>query len=425
MDVRNRGRVLVFGDDMRIFLAIARSLGRAGIEVQAVPFDWRAPALKSRYVTRIHHLARYTDEPEAWLAGVQGILANQPFDLVIPCCDRAIIALDKHRHELPGAILAIPNPLSMEVLFDKQQTRELCRQLGIPAMRGRPLKAGDTGLGLAEELGLPLVVKPRRSVSADNLEAWERVTIARSVAELNALLSTQGQSSRYLAESFFEGAGVGVSVLASEGKILQAFQHRRLREGRAGPSTYRVSEALHPGLYEACTKICRHTGLNGVCMFEFRYNLDRGDWVLLETNARFWGSMGLPVAIGVDFPRLLYELLAEGRQALATAYPVGVRSRNFMLDGLSLLGNLRHLRPGEFGNWCRHVGDFLLQPYRWMTGREYSDSIVGDDLGPALWECLLVARMLARRLTGEIPKGGYRRRRSDAAAPPPRVREAA
>ena len=39
------GRVLVFGDDMRIFLAIVRSLGRAGKEVHVVPFDWHAPAL--------------------------------------------------------------------------------------------------------------------------------------------------------------------------------------------------------------------------------------------------------------------------------------------------------------------------------------------------------------------------------------------
>ncbi len=419
-----RGRVLVFGDDMRIFLAIARSLGRAGREVHAVPFDWHAPALKSKYVTRIHRLPRYSDAPHDWLAGVQAILRNQTFDLIVPCCDRAILALDLHRHELPAEILAIPNPLSMQVLFDKQLTRRLCNDLGIPAMRGRPLKAGDTAAGLIPELGLPLVVKPRRSFAAGNLDAWDKVMIARSAHELEAVLATQGNSSRYLAEAFFEGAGVGVSVLANDGTILQAFQHRRLREGRAGPSTYRISEALHPGLHDACARICRHTAFTGVCMFEFRFNRDSGEWVLLETNARFWGSMGLPLAIGVDFPCLLYDLFALHKQHPPIDYPVGIRSRNLMLDGFHLLGRVRHLPRNQLGTWLRDIGDFLLQPLRWITGREYSDSFVSDDLQPALWECAALFKTAARKLTGG---GKHRqgRRRAEAHSSSQQVRKAA
>ena len=42
-----REKVLVLGDDMRIFLSIVRSLGRAGKEVHAVPLNWQSPALNS------------------------------------------------------------------------------------------------------------------------------------------------------------------------------------------------------------------------------------------------------------------------------------------------------------------------------------------------------------------------------------------
>ena len=51
-------RVLVLGDDMRIFLAVVRSLGRAGKEVHVVPFNWNAPALKSKYIAKIHYFPR-------------------------------------------------------------------------------------------------------------------------------------------------------------------------------------------------------------------------------------------------------------------------------------------------------------------------------------------------------------------------------
>jgi hypothetical protein len=65
MSIQSAERVLVFGDEMRIFLAVVRSLGRAGKEVHAAPFNWHSPALKSKYISAIHHLPRYSDNPIA------------------------------------------------------------------------------------------------------------------------------------------------------------------------------------------------------------------------------------------------------------------------------------------------------------------------------------------------------------------------
>ena len=42
--------MLLLGDDLRAFLAIARSLGRRGVEVHAAPSDFSSSALKSRYI---------------------------------------------------------------------------------------------------------------------------------------------------------------------------------------------------------------------------------------------------------------------------------------------------------------------------------------------------------------------------------------
>src|SRR5208282_506560 len=58
----------------------------------------------------------------------------------------------------------------------------------------------------------------------------------------------------HLIEAFFPGDGVGVSVLASRGKVLQAFQHRRVHEWN-GNGYYRVSAKLSPPLVEATQKI--------------------------------------------------------------------------------------------------------------------------------------------------------------------------
>jgi predicted ATP-grasp superfamily ATP-dependent carboligase len=416
MSDRARERVLVLGDDMRIFLAVVRSLGRAGKEVHAAPFNWHSPALKSKYISTVHYFPRYSDDPVAWRASVLGVLRTHSFDLVIPCDDPAILPLHTHREELAGYPIAIPNPLAMNLLFDKECTRRLGAELGIPIVAGARVSSGHTAQELAGRFGLPLVIKPRRSYWIDRLDVRGKTSIVESEAELQTLLSALPEPSRYLVEAYFEGVGVGVSVLAQNGKVLHAFQHRRLREGRGGSSSYRVSESVNEELYDACEKICNHTNLTGVCMFEFRWNPENQKWILLETNARFWGSLPLPLSLGVDFPRFLYDLLVHQTQHPPVQYAVGVRSRNLVLDGFNLFVSIGRLSWGEIGTWIADFGDFLTQPLRWLSGRERSDSFVRDDLRPALWECAILFKSLGQKLTRNRNPQPSRRRSEKARA---------
>ena len=416
MSDRARERVLVLGDDMRIFLAVVRSLGRAGKEVHAAPFNWHSPALKSKYISRVHYFPRYSDDPVAWRISLLDVLRAHSFDLVLPCDDPAILPLHAHREELAGYPLAIPNPVAMSLLFDKERTRQLCGELGIPAVPGARVSSDDTAAALSGRFGLPLVIKPRRSYWIDRLDVRGKTSIVENERELQKLLGALGEPSRYLVEAYFEGVGVGVSVLAQDGKILHAFQHRRLREGRGGSSSYRVSESVNEELYGACEKICGHTKLTGVCMFEFRWNPGSHKWILLETNARFWGSLPLPLSLGVDFPRYLYDLLVHQTQHVPVQYPIGIRSRNLVLDGFNLFAGVRHLRRSEIGTWVAGLGDFLTQPIRWLSGRERSDSFVSDDLRPALWECALLFKSVGQKLTRNRNPEPNRRRSEKARA---------
>lgn len=404
-------RVLLLGDDMRIFLAVARSLGRAGREVHAAPFDWSAPALTSRYVSQVHKLPRYQDDPTGWLQAILGVLTSAEIDLVIPCDDRAILPLDLHRDALAPHRLAIPPRTAMELLFDKEHTKTMARELGIPVLAGEALRPLDAGSSVLEAFGLPVVLKPRRSYWLDRLESWGRVYIPTTAAELDEALERIEDRPRYMKEAYFDqGVGVGVSVLSNRGVVELAFQHRRLREGWGGSSSYRISEEVKPELLDACLKICAHTGLTGVCMFEFRVHRENGSWVLIETNARFWGSCGLPLALGVDFPNQLFDLLVHNRPGRSIAYPAGFRSRNLVLDLFNLIKSLRRLPSGRRKAWLFEIGDFFLQPVRWVQGREASDSFAPDDLRPGIAEMLRASQRLLSASTGPA----MQRRRADS-----------
>ena len=387
------GNVLVLGDDIRIFLAVVRALGRAGKNVHAVCFDDRSPALKSKYVSKVHMLPNYSVDSNAWLQSLLHILQQNNIDLLIPCTDPWIIMLNMHRRELNGFNLAIPNPVEMEDLFDKELTHELCKTLGVATVKARRLRQSDNQNSLIGEFGLPLVIKPRRSYWLDQLDTWGRVYIVETAPELQDVLMSIKDHDRYLVESYFEGQGCGISILAEDGDILQAFQHRRLREGRGGSSSYRISESLRAGMLKDCEKISIQMKHTGVCMFEFRINDAHKKWVLLEINARFWGSMALPLSLGLDFPNLLYDLLVNGQRRPQKAYKAGIRSRNIFLDGWNLLSQLKRMRPNRILPWLAGITDFCLQPVRWIAGLEYTDSFVLDDPKPALYEILSVLKL--------------------------------
>lgn len=382
--------VLVFGDDTRSVLAVVRSLGRAGKVVHVAPFNWRAPALHSRYVTKVHHLPRYADDPTGWLRAVRGLTDAYGFDLLIPCCDRSMLPLNAQRERFEDCRIAMPDSHAIATLFDKQKTRELCSRISVPIARGRQLTETDTAEELAREFGLPLLLKAQSSYTLSALDRRGSVDLVATVSELATRLDERKHQPT-IVEAFFTGEGVGVSVLADRGRIAHAFQHRRLHEqGTGGGSSLRISEPVAPQLLEHCRRIAEHLDLTGVSMFEFREDRSSGEAILLEVNARFWGSLPLAIAAGVDFPCYLYDLLVLDRQHPERPYRVGLRGRNTLRDLHAILSGSKEprrelLRSPLIGKALR-LGGFAAQPLSWLLGRERSDTFHLDDLRPAFAE---------------------------------------
>jgi predicted ATP-grasp superfamily ATP-dependent carboligase len=329
-------RLLVFGEDTRAFLAIARSLGRRGHEVHAVAVDRSSPALASRYLKAVHSIASHSLAPEAWLAELRALVAAHRFDLLIPCSDNGLLLLHAHRDQIEDTRLALPNVEAMSVFFDKVATRRLAASLGIPIAKGRELWGPDSAEALEAELNLPLVLKPSTTYTLGQMSAKSSVVAVRNRAELAAALSV---GDRYgLAEAFFPGVGVGLSVLADHGTVRHAFQHRRLQEASmSGGSSSRISEPVDPSMLAAVERLASATALHGPAMFEFRSDRRTRQWVLLEVNPRLWGSLPLALAAGADFPAALCDLYLGGAPPIWASYRVGVVRRGLFAEYLRIV----------------------------------------------------------------------------------------
>jgi protein-tyrosine-phosphatase len=268
----------------------------------------------------VHRLPPYALGAANWLRALQTLIAEHEIAVIVPCDDRSLLPLYEHRKALP-ARLVIPNDEAMAVFFDKRATRDLAAASGAPVA-----DAGPVDDETARRLGLPLAVKPRSSMSLAGIGHRKAVQIVREAATLEKALARDAARADYFLEAYFAGDGVGLSVLAQHGEVLCAFQHRRLQEAsETGGSSSRISEAVDPALLEPVRAMCLATRLHGVAMFEFRHNPSSGAFVLLEVNARFWGSLPLAIASGIDFPALLLDMLDGVLAKAPRSYFTGIR----------------------------------------------------------------------------------------------------
>jgi len=251
------------------------------------------------------------------------------------------------------------------------------------------------------------VLKPtvsRRYLPEEDRIVSASVRFARDPEELERHAAPLIGAHELLLQEFEPGSAVGVECLAHEGRILRAFQHRRLAEIpiTGGASAWRESVALEPELFAHARALIEALEWTGLIMVEFK----RGTkpW-LIEINGRVWGSLPLACLAGVDFPGDLAELFFpdEGgvRAQPDAPYRIGVRAYNFelMLSWIAqvLLGRTRHSYlplPGRERALAGLLG--LLDP------TQKSDLSGGADFAPRLAEAGRISRKLARKFTHRL-----------------------
>jgi protein-tyrosine-phosphatase/predicted ATP-grasp superfamily ATP-dependent carboligase len=415
--------VLVLGHDTRSFLSVIRSLGRAGIEVHVAWFVPGAPALRSRYVAEAHEIPAYRPGASEWKDALAALMRRQGFDLVIPCDDQRGLPLAAHRAELErwGRIWCA-GPEALEVLGDKHKTSELARSLGLPVPREAIVSDRKQLETVRDEFAPPLILKPPSSYTLANVEARGLVRRADSWEAADVLLDEMLERGPVALQEFCRGVGIGVELLLSEGAPLLAFQHVRLHEPlHGGGSSYRRGVPVSTELLDAALKLLGALRYTGVAMVEFKRDRVTGRWVLLEVNARFWGSLPLALASGADFPLALFRLLVEGRTEFASVPRVGLCARNLRADARWHITNLRHDRSDPTLNTRPWLGVALETCSSILTGRERSDTFTLDDPAPGVAEVGQLLRELVRLATGLAPRrhapiGRRRRRQLQAAA---------
>jgi len=400
-------KALVLDGDQLSTLAIVRSLGRNGWQVTVGANTPGSVAARSRHCRNNWVYPDPMLERDRFLKELAQYVAQGGFDVVVPVTERSLVPLRAIRAQLENTTrVAMASEDALEVVLSKSRTMKLAARLGVPVPASVTVE-GSADLDAAARIGFPLVLK------SDTSKVWDAngtgtsfsAGYATDRAELGQRWDEQERAGRCIAQQRVEGIGVGIGVLAREGELLCAFQYRRLHEVpiAGGGSSYRVSEPLDPQLVGDVQRILAQLRWDGVAMFEFKRSEATGQYWLLEINGRFWGSLPLAVAAGVDFPAALVELVVEGKVPGPARYRSGVRCRNLTGEYAWLKEAMRR-RPKPFTRYPSMLSVLrdsvrMLNPFERWDAQQISDPV------PGIAEALRLVAETARGLKARFDRG--------------------
>jgi predicted ATP-grasp superfamily ATP-dependent carboligase len=323
-------------------LACVRSWGKMGVEFVVGGETGSDMSLFSRYCKEKCVYTSPKRDIAKFVAEINGHSRRFDASHVFPTSEAAIMACSDRERELTATPI-IPTRSEIEAVFSKKKTLGIAEALGIPVPRTLYLTDSDTAALNNITLKFPVVVKSESSEVMDTgrTATSGKTFYARNQAELEKECQTRlalGQS--VLLQEFIDGYGVGVSGLFAEGRPVALIGHRRIRESNpmGGPSALAETIAIEPRLLQSTTALLGEVGFTGPAMVEFKVDRHSGEAYLMEINGRFWGSVLLALAAGLELPYLYWKMLngVEIRED-EKQYKIGIRGRSLVGDTKCLM----------------------------------------------------------------------------------------
>ncbi len=381
------GGAIVCSGSMGSSPVAARSLGGRGVPVIGVAFDRNDPLLASKYCTESHVITSGEEDYERYRESLLGIARQDHARTLVPQSEREIFTVVND--EAFGDALSLPvvDPPTLETVRDRKRLLERAAALDVPTPEWRPLTDWNSWES-------PSVVKSRYSIletesglfypSVELVEPGRRPDVEAVVERMKHEPLVQ----RYVPN----GTEFGFFAVYDHGDPMVTFQHRRVRSRNyvGGASAHRTA-VDRPELERLGTRLLDDLDWHGPAMVEFRRNDHTGQYKLMEINPRFWGSLALPVAAGVDFPWIYYRLSNGERPDTPTSYDT-TTSASYLRAEVEFLCSVLFDEHPSFVERPNVLSE-LWQQARTLPGSHF-DGLSRDDPRPFVRDVIEAAKFV-------------------------------
>jgi predicted ATP-grasp superfamily ATP-dependent carboligase len=332
-------RLIVTGSEHPAGLAAVRALDRAGFDVWAAVQSRSALGARSRAVGGLVDVPDPRTQPDGFVTALAEAAQRIAADAVLPGTEAALLALAGREGDFPASVV-VGNSAESAVrrATDKTALALLSLRAGMDVPLTRML---DSEQSLAvDDVTFPAIVKPLRSELLENgrLRRFEakRVEDAAGLKRaLSALPDGVG-----LVQPYLEGRLISVNGVAHEGCLHGANQHvvHRVWPDRCGQAVFAETIPMIPERERAVAAFMEELGWSGVFNLQLIEH-DGRDYVI-DLNPRFYVSLTLAVAAGINLPAIWASLLL-GLPVEAGSFRAGVHFRQEKGDPRAIVAELR------------------------------------------------------------------------------------
>lgn len=313
MTPRSRS-ILLLGSNGHAGLACCRSLGAAGHRVTILRFAAeRTPADYSRFCSESLFIGSPDSGVREYIAKLTDLLQSGRYDYLIPADDLAndLVYSDYDAISLRTRVVG-PTDASYNVVRNRYEAAAIAKFAGLVRPEAILVRRGQT----PPPPSFPCVVRPVFSTAI--IDDEPQIFSDRKVStadEFDAKLRDDLPRVDVILQTPTTGTDVGLNFCAIDGSVLGAavtLRRSSVQRDEVSPQTLSIIQ-----------NVARQLSWTGFMTLECKRTKDS----LLFTEMLFnpWDSISLPIAAGVDFPKLLINGL-EGTRSLAVALPIRTAS---------------------------------------------------------------------------------------------------
>lgn len=260
----------------------------------------------SKFIDK-HYFISSPFDSDNFMYDLQKILREQNYDVILPFGFETTVAISKIKEQLEDLTnMCIADFETLIKVHDKENLNLLLAKNEFDVPKIYEYNSFDR---LCEqELQYPLVVKARRGCGMD-----KGVRYASNLVELkNAYFEISDNSSdntelsdfsRPLIQEYIPGKIYDGLFLCDQGEVkLEMAQIREVSYPLSGGVGVNNISLEDEDLLRYCRDILEFIKWHGPCQVEVKKDSRSGKYKLIEINPKLWGTLGLSIKSGVNFP---------------------------------------------------------------------------------------------------------------------------
>lgn len=340
--MKNKYDILVTDSRFKHSLSIVRNLGKHGLNI-ATCSNGLSPTKYSKYSKDSFNYNDDNFEKE-----ILNFLKNNDVDLVIPVGYSSNQKCSKIKDDIMKySNIVIDDYEKVSSVSDKQKILPILNKSKLLYPRTIPVnKIAD----IEKIKGSSFVVK-----SAEE-GVGEKVRYANSKKELLSIVKERLDLGPQIIQDYINGKARGFFAFCKDGKVLQSFQHERIRQYPESGGVSSCSRSINDEKLNVISiDFLKKLKWTGPVMLEFIYSEKDKKYYFIEMNAKFWGSYDLSVFCGINFAKIPYDIIKENK-ITKKKYKVN-RKFQWVLPEDTLRIKTSKNKRVAFQNWTKDLFD--------------------------------------------------------------------